>query len=31
VLTTLGVEPPFIDVWDFADKDGRLAEFSPTS
>jgi uncharacterized damage-inducible protein DinB len=25
-LTTLGVEPPAIDVWDFADWQGRLAE-----
>ena len=25
-LTTLGVEPPAIDVWDFADQDGRLVE-----
>jgi uncharacterized damage-inducible protein DinB len=25
-LTTLGVEPPSIDVWDFAWKDGRLVE-----
>ena len=31
VLTTLGLEPPFIDVWDFADKDGRLAEFPATA
>jgi uncharacterized damage-inducible protein DinB len=23
-LTTLGVEPPAIDVWDFAEQDGRL-------
>ncbi|MDJ0496521.1 MAG: DinB family protein [Acidimicrobiia bacterium] len=30
VLTTLGVEPPAIDVWDYADKDGRLAEITPT-
>lgn len=29
-LTTLGVEPPAIDVWDFAEKDGRIWE-SPTS
>jgi uncharacterized damage-inducible protein DinB len=26
VLTTLGIDPPAIDVWDFADQDGRLAE-----
>ena len=25
-LTTLGVEPPAIDVWDFAAKDGRIWE-----
>lgn len=25
-LTTLGVEPPAIDAWDFADEDGRLRE-----
>ena len=31
VLTTLGVEPPAIDVWDFADKEGRLAEFPTAS
>ncbi len=24
-LTSLGVEPPAIDVWDFAEKDGRLS------
>lgn len=29
-LTTLGVEPPAIDVWDFAAKDGRIWE-SPSS
>ena len=26
VLTTLGIEPPAIDVWDYADQDGRLKE-----
>ena len=31
VLTTLGVEPPAIDAWDFADQDGRLVEVPPTS
>jgi uncharacterized damage-inducible protein DinB len=31
ILTTLGVEPPLIDVWDFADQDGRLTEIPPTS
>jgi uncharacterized damage-inducible protein DinB len=30
-LTTLGVEPPAIDVWDYAWKDGRLSETEPTS
>jgi uncharacterized damage-inducible protein DinB len=24
-LTTLGVEPPLIDVWDFAEQDGRIS------
>ena len=26
ILTTLGIEPPPIDVWDFASTDGRLRE-----
>lgn len=26
VLTTLGIEPPAIDVWDYAEAGGRLAE-----
>jgi len=30
-LTTLGVEPPFIDVWDFGLVDGRVVEFPPTA
>jgi uncharacterized damage-inducible protein DinB len=30
-LTTIGVEPPAIDVWDFAEKDGRLVEVPPLS
>ncbi len=30
-LTTLSVEPPAIDVWDFADQDGRLLEVPATS
>ena len=30
-LTTLGIEPPEIDVWAYAWKDGRLAETEPTS
>lgn len=28
-LTNLGIEPPAIDVWDFARKDGRLSETQP--
>jgi len=31
VLTTLGIERPLIDVWDYADQDGRLVEIPPTS
>jgi len=30
-LTLLGIEPPPIDVWDFADQDGRLSETPPSS
>jgi uncharacterized damage-inducible protein DinB len=30
-LTTLGVEPPEIDVWDFAASEGRLSETPPTA
>ena len=30
-LTTLGIEPPAIDVWDFAAKDDRLSETAPTA
>jgi uncharacterized damage-inducible protein DinB len=30
-LTTLGVEPPFIDVWDYGEQDGRVTETPPTS
>jgi uncharacterized damage-inducible protein DinB len=30
-LTTLGVEPPLIDVWDFGLRDGRVVEVPPTS
>jgi uncharacterized damage-inducible protein DinB len=29
-LTTLGITPPEIDVWDFADAQGRLAQTEPT-
>jgi len=30
-LTTLGVEPPAIDVWAFGEQDGRVIELPPTS
>jgi uncharacterized damage-inducible protein DinB len=30
-LTALGVEPPAIDAWDFADDGGRLAEIPPSA
>jgi len=30
-LTSLGVEPPFIDVWDFGEEDGRVTETQPTA
>jgi uncharacterized damage-inducible protein DinB len=30
-LTTLGIEPPEIDVWAFADQDGRAFETPPPS
>lgn len=30
-LTLLGIEPPAIDVWDYADTDGRLSETEPTA
>lgn len=30
-LTTLGIEPPAIDVWDFGETEGRLAEIPPTT
>ncbi|MGH8928392.1 MAG: DinB family protein [Acidimicrobiia bacterium] len=30
-LTTLGVEPPAIDVWDFGEDAGRVIEVLPTS
>jgi uncharacterized damage-inducible protein DinB len=30
-LTTLGVEPPAIDAWDYADQDGRLSETAPSA
>ena len=30
-LTTLGVEPPEIDVWDFGEHAGRVVEIQPTS
>ena len=31
VLTTLGVEPPAIDLWDFGEQEGRVVEIPPTS
>jgi uncharacterized damage-inducible protein DinB len=31
VLTTFGVEPPAIDVWDFGLEDGRVVEIPPTA
>jgi uncharacterized damage-inducible protein DinB len=30
-LTSLGVEPPAIDVWDFGEQAGRVVEVPPTS
>ena len=30
-LTTLGIEPPAIDVWDFGGQDGRVVDSPPTS
>jgi uncharacterized damage-inducible protein DinB len=30
-LTTLGIEPPAIDAWDYALQDGRLLEVPPPS
>ncbi len=30
-LTTLGIEPPEIDVWDFGFDDGRVIDIPPTS
>ena len=30
-LTSLGIEPPSIDAWDFAQQDGRLGETPPTA
>ncbi len=29
-LTTLGIEPPLIDAWDYAESQGRLQETPPT-
>jgi uncharacterized damage-inducible protein DinB len=29
VLTTLGIEPPAIDVWDFCEHEGRLVDVPP--
>jgi uncharacterized damage-inducible protein DinB len=30
-LTTLGMEPPFIDVWDYGEQDGRVVEVPSAS
>ena len=30
-LTSLGVEPPYIDVWDFGLEDARVVEIPPTA
>jgi uncharacterized damage-inducible protein DinB len=30
VLTSLGIQPPEIDVWDYAEVDGRLGQTPPT-
>ncbi len=30
-LTTLGMEPPFIDVWDYGSQDGRVVDVPSTS
>src|SRR5437867_3974708 len=30
-LTSLGIEPPFIDVWAFGEVDGRVVETPPTA
>lgn len=30
-LTTLGIEPPGIDLWDFGEQTGRVVEVPPTS
>ena len=30
-LTTIGLEPPAIDLWDFADQHGRVVEIPPRS
>ena len=29
-LTALGIEPPAIDVWDYASTEGRISETEPT-
>lgn len=29
ILTVLGIEPPLIDVWDYAEQEGRLSEVPP--
>jgi uncharacterized damage-inducible protein DinB len=30
-LTTLGIQPPYIDVWDFGEQDGRVIDTPPTA
>ena len=30
-LTSLGIEPPYIDVWDYGEQAGRTVEVPPTS
>ena len=30
-LTSLGIEPPYIDVWDFGEQNGSVTEIEPTS
>jgi uncharacterized damage-inducible protein DinB len=30
ILTTLGLEPPLIDVWDYGEQAGRVVETPPT-
>jgi uncharacterized damage-inducible protein DinB len=30
-LTSLGIEPPYIDVWDFGEQNGSVTDLDPTS